>query len=390
MSGPHELELTAVRPARAAAGGRRVYRCTFTPAATAGDRTPVVIDLEPPALRNWDSLHRAALTALGPFFTIRPALPGKLKMDHGDPALRGLLPHQAWQGGGAPGAPRPAPSATAKAQQDADLSQRSSVWTPGPPPPVSGSAEFTAERRRALLGASHLGRAALARADFAAGDDDCEWITIGAQESESGDGRKVGGSPVCIRAGRIIKGHPGLAGRKIDALKEEPAPLGPRQQARRDQEYQRAAYAKTARREGIHPGDLHQLAAEMLAHDAAFKQERTRMLQDARRHARALGSDLQTLRARAARGVDSDAVRGLDDVAESMAASYPEHFQGHASHEERLFDLLAAGNPQPMPESQAYEEALEHLREHAPRREPGGRRRRQEVSDDVPFGRPTP
>jgi hypothetical protein len=86
------------------------------------------------------------------------------------------------------------------------------------------------------------------------------------------------------------------------------------------------------------------------------------MLREARQHARRLGSDLTALKARAQRGIDADAVRGLDDVAASMAAMFPEHFGGRESPEDRLFDLLAAGNPVPMTEDKAYAQALEHLR----------------------------
>lgn len=46
-----------------------------------------------------------------------------------------------------------------------------------------------------------------------------QWITIGGSKGE--DGSRHGGSPVFIQDGRIVKGHPSLTGKKIDALKEE-------------------------------------------------------------------------------------------------------------------------------------------------------------------------
>src|SRR5262245_4208388 len=54
------------------------------------------------------------------------------------------------------------------------------------------------------------------------------WITIRAKEGH--DGKKHGGSPVFVQDGRIVKGHPSLAGRKIDALEEEPVEIGWRRQ----------------------------------------------------------------------------------------------------------------------------------------------------------------
>src|SRR5262245_32717281 len=44
------------------------------------------------------------------------------------------------------------------------------------------------------------------------------WVTIGAREGP--DGERHGGSPVYIEDGRITRGHPSLAGRRIDALNE--------------------------------------------------------------------------------------------------------------------------------------------------------------------------
>src|SRR5262245_34591719 len=84
------------------------------------------------------------------------------------------------------------------------------------------------------------------------------WITIRAKEGP--DGKKQGGSPVFIQDGRIVKGHPSLAGRKIDALKEEPVEISGRRQRYWHRGYERARWGKRERAAGIDPRDLHQLA----------------------------------------------------------------------------------------------------------------------------------
>jgi hypothetical protein len=106
----------------------------------------------------------------------------------------------------------------------------------------------------------------------------------------------------------------------------------------------------------IHHQELERMARDIRATDQAAKQEQKRLLQTARRTYERLGhGSLQGLHLRMARGtVDADALRGLDDVAQSMKAEFPEHFAGHPDPEQRLFELLAQGNPAPL----SYEEAM--------------------------------
>jgi hypothetical protein len=67
-----------------------------------------------------------------------------------------------------------------------------------------------------------------------------------------------------------------------------------------------------------------------------------------------------------------------------MAAEYPHHFTGHEGNEqERLFDLLMAGNPEPMSEDDAYEQAFEHLMEHKPQK--AAATTGDDWNDPVPF-----
>src|SRR5262245_27340643 len=56
-----------------------------------------------------------------------------------------------------------------------------------------------------------------------------------------------------------------------------------------------------------------------------------------------------------------DAFRGLDDTAERLADEYPQHFAGHGDPQQRLFDLLLAGNPAPKSVDEAREQALSIL-----------------------------
>lgn len=198
-------------------------------------------------------------------------------------------------------------------------------------------------------------------ARYAKDSGDGRWVTIGGHKGEGGTRR--GGSPVYIQGGRITKGAPGLTGKKVDALKEEGDPGTHREQLHREKGYRRAVHAKRARKEGIQGAHLHQLAAEIVAHDREHTADRTALLRGVRSHAGKLGVNLNTLAARNARGIDSDQVKHLDELAESAALAHPEQFAGHPDAQERLFELLLAGNPEPMSEDDAYGQALEQLRE---------------------------
>jgi hypothetical protein len=220
-----------------------------------------------------------------------------------------------------------------------------------------------------------------ARQDYDRGGEG-RWITIGGKNGA--DGKRHGGSPVYVEGGRITKGHPSLTGKKISALDEAAEVGSHRKELKQSRAYARAKVAKEAKQEGIEPAELHQLAAEVLSHDKAYKDGLTAMLQDARKHARRLGSDLTTLKARAAKGIDADAVRGLDDVAQSMEASYPEFFGGRGTAEEQLFDHLVEGNPEPMSEDEAYKTALAELRHYR------GKPVEEPIEEPVPFMRQEP
>ncbi len=212
-------------------------------------------------------------------------------------------------------------------------------------------ARFDALLRRGPSGA------ALAVSDTGRG----RWITIGGVKGQ--DGKRHGGSPVYIEGGRITKGAPSLTGKKIDALKEEDESTH-RQQLHREKGYSRAKAAKEAKAEGIDPNDLHGLAADMLAHDREHSQERDEVLTRAKDLFRHYGYDAAALTTNLRSGRVEDQPRHLDEVADSLARSYPHQFAGQEDAGERLLDLFREGKPQRMTEQQAYEAAREQLREH--------------------------
>jgi hypothetical protein len=204
------------------------------------------------------------------------------------------------------------------------------------------------------------------------------WITIGG--SKGADGKRHGGSPVFVEGGRITKGHPSLAGKKLSALDEEGEADSARKAVNRERGHARATWAKKAKQQGVAPKALHQLAGELLAHDKAYKDDLRDMLQQARKtHAGLDYGSLATLKARASKGIDADQVKGLDDTAARIAEMYPHHFHGHDDLGGRLFELLSQGNPEPMSEDDAYEQAHDHLT--------ATRAGQEEDGDPVPFSR---
>lgn len=249
---------------------------------------------------------------------------------------------------------------------------------------------------------------------FARGGD-CQWITIGG--TRGADGQRKGGSPVCVQGGRIVRGHPSLTGKRIAALEEggakeagpeeaerpTPRPAAPparprhrlvegdpgshRQQLAQSRGHARAVWAKKARQAGLPSAHLHQLAAELIAHDREYAASLTRMLGEARRMSVGSGfGDLRTLAARARRGdIDASHIRGLDDTAQSMAARYPELFPDAERADERLFELLLAGNPEPMAEEDAYTQAFEHLQARQP--SPAATWATTRPTEEAPFQR---
>jgi hypothetical protein len=226
--------------------------------------------------------------------------------------------------------------------------------------------------------------------------DDAEgghWITIGADDDHTG------GTHVYVKDGVITKGPADLTNRKIGDLHEDAPAVGShRQQLKASREAARAAWGKEAKKIGHRPEHLHQLAAEMITHDRAGVQERTGALQSARKTIESYGGDWRSLSLQAARGGDATKTKGIDVAAEILARQHPEMFPSRESQHDsdRLFELLAGGNPTPMDEETAYRQALEELSRHKPERVSRARGDSYEgrssrktkasaVLDDVPF-----
>jgi hypothetical protein len=320
----------------------------------------------------------------------------RVKLD-GDPGFASshvepLDPQHSWRAAvqpppAPPGAPagglfgdEPAPGKRAR-KPELKPSELLKVPEPAPrPTETSDPGDFFAPKEGGqgrLFSRSHL--PALAGEPVAYG----RWITIGAREGE--DGEKHGGSRVYIDGGRITKGHPSLTGRKVGAMGEG-GDLSHREAQHAEKGHARAAWAKRAKAEGIDPSHLHSLAGEILAHDKAHKADHTKALQRARQLSERLGyGSLLALHHKVARGADADSVKGLDDVAERLSEEHPHVFAGHESDREgRLFDLLAAGNPEAMGEDEAYEQAFDHLVEARGR---GAATARGEGEEEIPFRR---
>jgi hypothetical protein len=155
-----------------------------------------------------------------------------------------------------------------------------------------------------------------------------------------------------------------------------------RQDLRQEREYGRAIWAKKAKKEGLDPKALHELAGEILARDRETAQARTQLLRRAREQLAHYGYDARALTTNLRSGRVEDEVPALDVVADSLYRSYPEHFRGAEDDlPGHLLELLTQGNVEPMDEGTAYEVAMEQLR-HA---SAGGG---YEVSEEpIPFAR---
>lgn len=185
-----------------------------------------------------------------------------------------------------------------------------------------------------------------------------QWITIGGRQE--GDKKHVGGTPVYVENGRITKGHPSLTGKRINALSEPAEEAGGhRKQLKDSAEYNRVVWGNKARAEGLDHVGLHQLAAEMMAHDNAAKNEHHSLLARAHSLHAGLGhGSLKTVAARASHGQeDWQSIKGIDDTASALAEEFP----GFSGDPEHLYNLLVAGKSAHMTEDEAYEAAYEHL-----------------------------
>lgn len=218
-------------------------------------------------------------------------------------------------------------------------------------------------------------------------DSGGRWITIGG--TKGADGKRHGGSPVFIKGGKIVKGHPSLTGKDIGNLKGESEHGSHRSQLAGSRDYEVARWRKQSRKAGHDPKHLDELAAQIKAHHDAFANERKDLLRHAREHSKKNDfADLRQINATARHGGDWTKIRGFDNTAEATVKEFPHHFHEetgeHGSHEDQLYDMLTAGDPSPMSHGEAYEQAFEQLGE--ARLKPKASRKRREPDTSFDFG----
>jgi len=239
------------------------------------------------------------------------------------------------------------------------------------------------------------------------------WITIGGSKGE--DGERHGGSPVYVENGRITKGNPRLTGRKLDNLKEFPEEseqhkkLGElkadkstdkkkigrlnasisRDENAQEKSYQRAVWGKRARKVGLKPSQLHQLADEMKAHHDENVNDIKSMLNDARTHASKMGVPIH--HKQLSETGDHTHIPGFDTMTRELSGRFPHLLVGDdAEKQEKLLDYLKDGNPESLAAEDAYQLAFDYLNEHGEksesRRHSGkGKKKKAEYEDAVPF-----
>lgn len=169
----------------------------------------------------------------------------------------------------------------------------------------------------------------------------------------------------------------GMTAREETVAKNKAIAGRNRSEHKQSKDYARAVWTKKARAEGIDAKSLHDTAAMILDNDREFKRDVTGLLQEVRKaHPHLMG-----VRQKAAKGIDADSVKLLDDIADAFSKrSEYAHLFGNSDPQERLFDLLVAGNPEMMSEEDAYGQAFDLIMEH---KHAGG-------SLDVPDEDPVP
>ncbi len=210
---------------------------------------------------------------------------------------------------------------------------------------------------------------------FSVDDGKGQWITIGGTKGESG--KRHGGSPVFVVDGKITKGNPKLTGKKLGQLDSEKADDDKsthRQQLHREKQYQKAIWGKKARKLGLDPDSLHQLADQMKEHNNAHIADVTSMLKQTRESAKKLGINVHHAH-KAFEGGDETEIKGFDLLARQMAGEYPHLLGAHGYETDKeadanegeavvkLFEYLRQGNPEAMSVEDSYEQALDYMME---------------------------
>lgn len=184
-----------------------------------------------------------------------------------------------------------------------------------------------------------------------------------AKEHEDGWKTLKTGTHVYVVNGVVKLGPSALTNRRMDSLwKDQPVSVAEAKEEKAHQRQQREGRATVP--EGVNAEHLHGLAEQILQHDGERVAEQKDMLQRARKYLGSFGGAGKTIALIANRGGDWTGIEGFDLAAEEAARDYPHLFTDGEAPEDKLFELLTAGNPEPMSEEDAYAQALETLREY--------------------------
>jgi hypothetical protein len=117
-------------------------------------------------------------------------------------------------------------------------------------------------------------------------------------------------------------------------------------------------YVALCQEHGINPADLHDCAAEIIAQSTRAVRDKLAVLQEARHKSAAQGVSLAGIKR--CKDGDYDSIRHFDETAEHVAQQYAEYFGGE-DPENKLYDMLSAGNPEPIHKARAFERAFAYL-----------------------------
>ena len=123
--------------------------------------------------------------------------------------------------------------------------------------------------------------------------------------------------------------------------------------------------------EGIQPKDLHTAADHIVREDAEHVDRRKKMLARARELLKHYGYNPEALTTNIRKGnvEDESHIKAIDLVARTIQNDYPEEFEGYDLPEQKLIEYFEQGVPKPISRDDAYEKALDYLRE---QKEQGG------------------
>jgi hypothetical protein len=151
----------------------------------------------------------------------------------------------------------------------------------------------------------------------------------------------------------------------------------------------RERWAREARKAGVRPKDVFTTARFLRSHARQWAEQITDVIKDARRSYHAYTGRQLTRNHPAFKSSAGDltTLEHWDEIAQAVAGRYPGIFDAAAGYEaggeesagQRLYDMIAAGTPEVKPRDDWMNEAIEHLRANA------GRRDFRPDQEELPF-----